>query len=127
MGMIRQPTPAAALYRWWNDALAGLAPEVHDGLPEAGFYRTRLVKGGPWVAVEIKVIRDIDLDTGELEGPERLVALCDGMRRDAARLWTFLTPISRDEYRALLNRRESIPAMAATLAPLDLSKEPMTP
>ena len=100
--MIRQPSPASQLYRWWNDALAGMAPPVHDGLAEAGFYKTRLVKGGPWAAVEIKVQRDIDFETGELTGPERLIAICDGDRRDPARIWTYLTPISREEHRALL-------------------------
>lgn len=124
---MRQPTPARQLYQWWNEALAGMAPPIHDGLAEVGFYKTRLVKGGPFAAVEIKVEREVDLDTGELTAPERLVAICDGERRNPANLWTFLTPISREEHRALLQRREFIPAMAATRAKIDLSLEPVNP
>lgn len=125
--MIRQPTPARDLFRWWNAALAGLEPEIHDGFPEVGFYKTRLIKGGPWVAVEIKIERDIDLDTGELTAPERFIAICDGARRNPVNLWTYLTPISRDEHRALIESRQSVPAMAATHARFDLTEEIAVP
>ena len=124
---MRQPTPARAIYAWWNAAISGFAPPIHDGLAEAGFYKTRMVPGGPWVAVEIKIERDIDLDTGELTGPETLVAICDGDRRNAERLWTFLTPISRDEHKSLCRRQIADPAMAATHAKIDFSLEPATP
>ena len=125
--MIRQPSSMARLYEWHRAAMAGDAPPVFDGIPECGWYRTKLIKGGPWVAVEIRVEREIDPDTGELIAPERLIAIADGMRRDAARLWTYLTPISRAEHDALIDRRASIPAMAATMAKLDLSLEPIRP
>jgi hypothetical protein len=125
--VIRQPTPMSALYAWHREAVQGFDPPIHDGVPECGWFKTRLVRGGPWVAVEIKVVRDICPETGELLGPERLVAICDGDRRDPARLWTHLTPITRDEHAALILRREAIPAMAATMARLDLSREPMRP
>jgi hypothetical protein len=125
--MIRQPTPLADLYAWHRAAIAGHGPSVHEGLPECGWYRTRLVKGGPWVAVEIKVEREIDPESGELAGPERLVAIADGMRRRADSIWTFLTPITREEHDALIQRRTSIPAMAATMAKIDITKEPVLP
>lgn len=66
--------------------------------------------------VEIRVERQIDPETGELTAPERFVALCDGMRRDPAALWTYLTPIPRAEHDALIARRAAIPDMAATMA-----------
>ncbi|WP_205749033.1 hypothetical protein [Frigidibacter oleivorans] len=119
--MIRQPTPMAVLYAWHRAALAGEAPPIHEGMPEAGWYRCRLTKGGPWVPVEIRVERVICPDSGELLEPERLVAICDGDRRDPARLWTYLTPISRAEHADLLRRRDLIPSMAATLAPVSTS------
>lgn len=125
--MIRQPTPAKVLFQWWNAALNGMNPPVHDGDAQCGFYKTKLVKGGPYAAVEIKIVRDVDLDTGELTAPERFIAICDGERRNAARLWTYLTPISREEHRALIHRRDIIPAMAATRATIDLSLEPVNP
>lgn len=125
--MIRQPSTIAQLYGWHRAAIAGDAPPIHEGHPECGWYRTRLVKGGPWVPVEIKVERQIDPETGELTGPERLIAIADGMRRNPESLWTFLTPITRDEHAALIERRHSIPAMAATMARIDLTKEPVLP
>jgi len=116
--MIRQPSSMADLYRWHRAALAGDAPPVHEGMPECGWYRTRLVKGGPFVPVEIKVEREICAETGELLGPERLVAVVDGLRRDPGRIWTYLTPITRAEHDDLIQRRHFIPEMAATMAKL---------
>lgn len=116
--MMRQPSPMAALYAWHRAALAGDAPPVHEGLPECGWYRTKLVRGGPHVPVEIKVEREICPESGELLGPERLVAVVDGMRRDPASIWTFLTPISRAEHDDLILRRHFVPEMAATMAKL---------
>lgn len=40
-------------YQWWRDALAGSVGEIHEGQPQSGFYKARLVKGGPWVPVAI--------------------------------------------------------------------------
>lgn len=125
--MIRQPSTMSQLYRWHRQAVAGEAPPIHEGHPECGWYRTRLVRGGPFVPVEIKVEREIDPETGELAGPERLIAIVDGMRRNPESIWTFLTPITRDEHAALIERRHSIPAMAATMAKIDLTKEPVLP
>lgn len=107
--------------------MRGESPAVHDGWPECGWYRTRLVRGGPWVAVEIKVERVIDIETGELAGPETVFAIVDGERRRAEPIWTFLEPISREDCAALIARREFIPAMAATHAKIDLSLQPMRP
>lgn len=125
--MMRRPSTMADLYRWHRTAILDPSTPRHPDLPECGWYRTRFCRGGPWVAVEITVEREICPDTGELLGPERLVATADGMRRDPARLWTFLEPITRAEYGALLTRREAIPAMAATMAKLDLTQEPIRP
>jgi hypothetical protein len=83
----------------------------------------RRVRGGPLVAVEIRVQREIDA-AGELTGPERLVAFFDGESAPAANVWTYLTPISRAEFQAILSRRDQIPAMAATKVSLDLSTLP---
>lgn len=116
--MIRQPTPMSILFAWHRAAVAGEAPPMHEGHPECGWYRTRLVKGGPWVPVEIKVERRIDPETGELAGPERLIAIADGMRRNPESLWTYLTPITREEHAALIERRRIAPSMAATMAPI---------
>ena len=123
--MIRQPSPAARLYAWHKAALAGEAPPIHDSLPECGWFKRKMVKGGPWVPVRIFVRRDIDPDTGELTGPEILVADVDGKLADPARHWTYLTPISKRDYDALLFRQSTVPGMADSEKPLDLTKEPI--
>lgn len=125
--MIRQPTPMRVLYAWWKAALAGEAPPIHDGLPECGWFKTRMVKGGPWVAVEICVEREIDIETGELTTDEKMVALLDGQRRNPASIWTYLTPISRADFEALQQRQAATPAMQATHVRMDLSLEPVRP
>jgi hypothetical protein len=125
--MIRMPTPPSKAYAWHRAAIAGENPPQHEGLPECGWYKTRLVKGGPWVAVRIWIERTIDPLTGELTEPERLSCEADGMRRNAANLWTYLTPISKDEYDALLHRRNLIPEMQATMAKVDLVAAPILP
>ena len=124
---MRRPSSISQLYAWHRAALAGDAPPQHDGIPEAGWYRTRLVRGGPWVPVEIRVEREIDITTGELAAPERLVCEVDGMRRNPASIWTNLQPISRADFDALSARREAIPAMAATMARLDLTEKAIRP
>ncbi len=124
---MRKPSTPSQLLGWHRDAIAGRNPPIHDGEPQAGWYRTRLVKGGPWVGVRIFVEREICPDTGDLISDEVLVALVDGGRRDPSRLWTYLTPISREEYLALEDRRRDVPAMAATLAPIDISRKAVTP
>lgn len=125
--MIRQPTPMAQLHAWHRAALADPSLPRHEGLAECGWYKTRLVKGGPWVAVRIWCEREIDAETGELTAPEILRCEVDGMRCDPARIWIFLTPITRAEFDALRQRQTDIPAMAATMARLDLSQGAMRP
>lgn len=124
---MRMPTPTGKLYAWWRDALAGLEPAIHDGMPECGWFRTRLVKGGPWVPAVIWCQRTVDPATGELVSPETLLCEVDGMRRDPAPIWTYLRPISRADYNALMARREELPEMKATMAKIDLTKKAMLP
>lgn len=125
--MIRQPSSFASLYAWWSDAVKGREPERHDGIPECGYYKMRLVRKGPWVAVEIVCERDLDDETGELAAPERLVAVFDGRRCDAERVWTYVQPISRPDYLALLERARTDDRMAATMVPVDLASTPTRP
>jgi hypothetical protein len=124
--MIRQPSAHARLYAWWNAAVADPATPRHDGLPECGFYRMQHVRGGPYVPVRIFVVREID-DIGELTGPEIMMAEVEGKVRRPENLWLRLTPISRDQYDALVRRVTTLPAMAASLVSLDLSSTPMRP
>ncbi|WP_333826889.1 hypothetical protein [Pararhodobacter sp.] len=125
--MIRRPSTKAQQYAWHRAALSGSNPPQHDGLPECGWFRTRFVTGGPWVPVRIWCEQEIDPETGELLTDERLCCEADGMRRDPAKIWTYLEPISRADFEQLSDRREAIPAMAATMARLDLTERAMRP
>lgn len=119
--MMRQPTRARCAYEWWRSALRGENPPRSDGLPESGWFKTKLVKGGPWVAARIWLERDIDRETGELADDERFACEVDGMRVGAASVWLHLVPISREEHAELLHRRNQIPAMQASKARIDLT------
>lgn len=125
--MLRQPSTTAALYAWHRRAIRGDAPPIHEGLPECGWFKTKLVRGGPWVPVRIWCEREVCPLTGELLSPEVLRCEADGQSRSPERLWTFLQPITREEYAALSERRISIPAMQATLAKINLTQEAMRP
>jgi hypothetical protein len=101
---LRHPTSDGVLYRWHtlrlnSGSLADeAAPFVND--PQCGWYKTMLVKGGPFVPVAIFIERDVAPDTGELLSDEILRAEVNGMSVDpeGAWLWCWETPISESEY-----------------------------
>lgn len=71
--------------------------------PEPGHYKTRLVKGGPFVPVLIEW-RDAERDeAGDLMADSELVCLVGDKPDDAHRLWPFLTRIDEAEHRYLLS------------------------
>ncbi len=125
--MMRRPSTSAELYAWHRQAVRGSRPPVHEGIPECGWFKTRMTKGGPWVPVRIWCEREVCPLTGELVAPEILRCEADGQMRNPARLWTYLLPISREEHAALSERRVSIPAMQATMVKINLSQEAMRP
>lgn len=124
---MRQPSTFAQLYQWWKLAIAGRDVDRHDGLPECGFYRMKLIRGGPWVPVEVKVVRAIDIDTGDLTEPEKYVAVCEGRTRDAALIWDRLEPISRKDFDNLVARIAGDERLQANMVRLDLSETPTRP
>lgn len=124
---MRRPTPRTVLYAWHSAMMRGQRPPTHDGEPECGWFKTRLVKLGPWVPARIWCEREIDPATGELTEDEVLRCDVGGERRNPERAWTFLKPISREDYDALVLRVASNARMAATLAPYDLTQEPARP
>ena len=76
--------------------------------PRPGFYKMRLVRGGPWVAVMIWVDDPTDELTGEpLDRPPMLRALVDEVERDPYEVWTSCAgrPIPHEEYVYLLEMR----------------------
>ena len=99
---MRQPTPHVDLYGWWMVALGGGDPETtHE--PQCGWFKRRLVKGGPWVPARIWMDQPIDPDTGELCGDETLQCEVAGRWADPEDAWTWLcaNPITEQEFRYL--------------------------
>ena len=96
---MRRPTPLLRLLAWHRAALAGDAPPIHDGIPECGWYKMRR-KGAHWVPVEIYVDREFD-ENGDLAADEQIKASVYLEPADAREIWTYLTPISRAEFRRL--------------------------
>lgn len=99
---MRQPTTAAQAYAWHADALAGLEPTTTQD-PQCGWFKRRLVRGGPWVPARIWLFQEIDDATGELVDDERLQAEVDGAFADPEDIWSYVcgNPITEQEFRYL--------------------------
>jgi hypothetical protein len=111
---MRKPTPEIVALAWWTRALAyytrngsmrgcDQAGVRIDDEPQAGFYKRRLVKNGPWVAARIWLDAELDED-GALASEERMRCEVGGTERDAADQWSYLSshPISRGDYEFML-------------------------
>lgn len=125
---MRTPSSLSDLYSWWKSALNDQSTPRHDGFPQCGYYKTRLVKQGPWVAVSIFVVREFDSETMELTGPEELRCLVEGLDGgDPSERWPFLTPITREEHDFLLDQRLRDSRMFDARQRIDLSDKPTLP
>lgn len=124
---IRTPSTEAETYNWWRRTVAGeRVPRVEDD-PQPGFYKTRSVRGGPFVPVAIWLEQEIDDETGELTAPERLAAVCNGEPKGEAwifRNWTYLRAVSAEAYDALTGARDRHEEMAATHARINVAEMP---
>ncbi len=109
---IRSPTPANELYAWHTRALAwwtrnGDLREMPGGptLEEVhcGWYKRRLVRGGPWVPAAVWLHQEIDPETGELLGPEVLRCEVAGQECDPDDAWSYIAgaPISEQLYKLM--------------------------
>lgn len=83
---------AVPTYDYWQNALQGNFGPVHEGDPQPGFYRRRLVKDGPFVPVAIWH-----------DGNEMLAKVGTQMK-SAADLWTWVCdkPITHEEYNRVM-------------------------
>lgn len=100
---MRQPLDEDEVFGWWRAALNGQAPKIHINEPEPGFYKTRLIKGGPFVPCRIWLEQPVD-DAGELCSEPKLRCEIDGREANPFDRWSWLAgrPISEEEYAALL-------------------------
>jgi hypothetical protein len=71
--------------------------------PQPGFFRLRLVRGGPWVCARIYIPCPMDPFTGEpTERPRLICAEINGEDVEAHRVWHFGEPITASEFEFLL-------------------------
>lgn len=118
--MIRQPSDLDAAYRWWRRSVSGERVPRFEDEPQCGYYKRRMVRGGPFVAVAIWLEQPIDPLTGELTAPEELRAIANGRPVDPMHVWAYARPISPAEYDALTGVRDHHEFMAATHVAVDL-------
>lgn len=74
---------------WWRQAVFGAAPRAVVDDPQPGYYRRKLVKGGPWVPVRIWLVECIDETTGELMAPSYLCCDVDGKPASPDDQWPY--------------------------------------
>lgn len=78
-------------YAFWRAGLAGITAAVQDGHPQAGFYRLRSVKGGPWLPVAIW--------QGEEDGTMSCIVGDDDRRASDVWLSCARFPVTEADYR----------------------------
>lgn len=83
---------------WWRAAIAGDKPAI-TAEPQAGFYKRRLVKGGPFVPVHIWIERELD-EAGDLLSDEVVKCTVDGVLADVDSHWSYCCarPITEAEF-----------------------------
>jgi len=99
--------------------------------PVAGFYKMRLVRGGPFVAVRVFFEASRDPATGDVcDRSPRWQASIDGREADIWRAWPYCSgrPIDQAEYDYLLavsaHARKHDPSMPEAVPgkPIDMNK-----
>lgn len=96
------PTPRSIAYAWHEQAIGDLS--LHLDLtvsldPCCGWFKRRLVKGGPFVAARIWLDAQVD-EAGDLVSDEVMRCEVDGERRDPESEWSWLCgqPITESEF-----------------------------
>ena len=108
---MRQPTDLTLVYAWHSQAMGhvvvyqgkNIAPIAIGDEPQAGWFKTQLVRKGPWVPACIWLDQPTDPRTGELIDPEEYRCEVDGVPQDVDRYWLFLCkqPITESEFQYL--------------------------
>jgi hypothetical protein len=124
---LRKPTDIDAALRWHREALKGVfgdASPVTEDEPQVGWYKRRLVKGGPFVPARIWLEREID-EAGELVSDEILRCEVNSIAADPFREWVWLikNPISETDF----NYMKAVASHAAWYAPHEPQANPRKP
>lgn len=131
---IRTPTdPIQAQAYWRRMAYRETDGEMPDptGLISCGYYRFRMVKGGPWLPVCVYLHAETD-DLGELTEPEtHMIAIFGQEARPLTEAMAEnlgLHVVTEEEYRAmLLAAMRNMDTMAATKAKTQLTDMDFSP
>ena len=112
---MRRPTPLYEALAWHHAMLNGVAMDEQQGIhsddPQCGFFKVKLVRGGPWVPARIWLHQEIDPETDELITDEVLRCEIAGRERDPYESWiTCLIGkvISEAEYKARKAHRDDV-------------------
>lgn len=119
-------------WRWWHEAVAGFHPPINISEPHCGYFKTKLVKDGPFVPVHI-FWRGPKDEHGRPTGDEEMVCLVNGKEADVLETWTRVAdrPIQLAEYEYLVNlgkyakEHDSREPLANPTAPIDRLTAPI--
>jgi len=102
---MRTPSSLQERWAWYEAAIAGENPPIHDGEPHAGFFKVRKFSYGKWVKGPFVPARiwwetpETDAD-GELISDEKLRAEIDGREVNPWNKWTWIArrPVTESEW-----------------------------
>ena len=83
-----------------------MADPIDINEPQEGFYRRRLVRGGPWVAARIWWVRgDSDQESGHHMSDDVLHCVVNGRNRNPYHEWLYLSgqPITEAEFNFMVD------------------------
>ena len=125
---MRSPSSPEQKWAWWEAAIRGEDPPIHENEPQQGYYAVRKFRYGEWpqspfVPARIWWESDIDPGTGELLSDERLRGEVDGAPINPWSKWTWLArrPISESEWRWL---RAQSPLLPTSIPPRPQASKP---
>lgn len=104
---MREPSSSEARWAWWEAAVSGLNPPRYENEPQVGFYKVRRWPRLPyWLPARIWIADGpVDPDTGELLDDEWIFAEIDGERKNPLKVWTWLHPVSEEDYKWIVASR----------------------
>jgi hypothetical protein len=111
---MREPSSSESRWAWWEAAIAGEAPPIHERDPHVGYYRVRRwPRKAYWLAARVWLEPgEVDPASGELISDERICAEIDGERVNPIERWTWLAhnPITLEDYEWLKATRPLQPS-----------------
>lgn len=115
---MREPSTPEQRWAWWEAAVEGRQPPVHENDPQAGYFAVRKFRYGDWARGPHVPARvwwesgEIDPETGELMSNEECRAEIDGVFVNPWRTWTWIArrPIPESEWKWLKAQSPLLPS-----------------